>query len=244
VNCDDVFEILTRGPFPAGCSTDEAVEQHLAACAECARLARALEPALELVHEALDPEEAADLPEYWGRLAREPGTQLKLDREPVAAAAPALQPRPEEIAQPAPVDTPAHRSSILAALAVAALLMLVVGVTIGRLTRPDVRLQAAPVPVTISSLPAEPLTVESLGLAAACLEQPTSREDSAAVGLPLSATALEERATGVDRRLTLPNGHALACCTSCHNAERPRIHQAVHVSKLTQTCMLCHVGLN
>ena len=46
MNCDQVFDILTRGPFPTGTSCDTPVEAHLNTCAECRRLAEALRPAL------------------------------------------------------------------------------------------------------------------------------------------------------------------------------------------------------
>ncbi len=70
MTCDDVFDILTRGPFPSGAAAeDEQVEQHLARCAECRRLATALRPAVELFQEAIEPDESSDLPGYRGRVA-------------------------------------------------------------------------------------------------------------------------------------------------------------------------------
>ncbi len=68
VTCDDVFDVLTRGPFPTGSADDEAVELHLAACHDCRQLAEALRPAVELFHEAIE-ERADALPAYRGRLA-------------------------------------------------------------------------------------------------------------------------------------------------------------------------------
>lgn len=69
LNCDQVFDVLTRGPFPTGDASDEPVEHHLRACHECRRLAEALRPAVELMHESLGPDAAVDLPEYQGVLA-------------------------------------------------------------------------------------------------------------------------------------------------------------------------------
>lgn len=66
MDCDHVFMILTRGPFPTGESWDEEVEAHLETCAECWRLAEALRPALEVFQEAVPPAEGRDLPGYWG----------------------------------------------------------------------------------------------------------------------------------------------------------------------------------
>ena len=66
MNCDQVFMILTRGPFPTGEPWDEQVEAHLETCADCWRLADALRPALEVFQEAVPPAESRDLPGYWG----------------------------------------------------------------------------------------------------------------------------------------------------------------------------------
>jgi hypothetical protein len=66
MDCEQVFMILTRGPFPTGESWDEQVEAHLESCADCWRLAEALRPALEVFQEAVPPAESRDLPGYWG----------------------------------------------------------------------------------------------------------------------------------------------------------------------------------
>lgn len=64
--CDEVFEILTRGPFPTGAPSDGIVESHLTHCDACRQLAEALRPAVELFQEAVTPEESRTLPSYWG----------------------------------------------------------------------------------------------------------------------------------------------------------------------------------
>src|SRR5687767_5727539 len=66
MDCDRVFMILTRGPFPTGEPWDEEVEAHLETCGDCWRLAEALRPALEVFQEAVPPAESRDLPGYWG----------------------------------------------------------------------------------------------------------------------------------------------------------------------------------
>jgi hypothetical protein len=68
MNCDRVFDVLTRGPFPTGAASDAAVERHLGCCVECRRLATALRPAVELFEEAIRPEESHGLPSYWGEV--------------------------------------------------------------------------------------------------------------------------------------------------------------------------------
>lgn len=66
IQCDEVFDILTRGPFPTGAPSDGIVELHLAQCESCRQLAEALRPAIELFQEAVTPEESRTLPSYWG----------------------------------------------------------------------------------------------------------------------------------------------------------------------------------
>jgi hypothetical protein len=68
LDCDAVFDVLTRGPFPTGDAIDAPVESHLTCCHECRQLAEALRPAIELLHEAIEPEESRDLPGYHGAL--------------------------------------------------------------------------------------------------------------------------------------------------------------------------------
>lgn len=75
MECNQVFMILTRGPFPTGEPWDEDVETHLEVCTDCWRLAEALKPALEVFQEAVPPAESRDLPGYWGD-ARPAGSVL------------------------------------------------------------------------------------------------------------------------------------------------------------------------
>jgi hypothetical protein len=75
--CDDVFEVLTSGPFPRRggsglcatflCEDDAAIERHLVACHECRMLAEALRPAVRLIEEAT-LEDDSQLPAYRGSL--------------------------------------------------------------------------------------------------------------------------------------------------------------------------------
>ena len=66
MTCDDVFDKLTRGPFPSGAPGDDEVEAHLGHCKECRQLAEALRPAVELFQEAVGPDECYGLPGYHG----------------------------------------------------------------------------------------------------------------------------------------------------------------------------------
>lgn len=48
--CDDVFEVLTRAPFPTGeHETDMPIQRHLTVCHSCRELAEALRPATEML---------------------------------------------------------------------------------------------------------------------------------------------------------------------------------------------------
>jgi hypothetical protein len=69
MDCDQVFSVLTRGPFPTGDSSDVAVELHLERCDECWRIAEALRPAHDLFEESIPADETRDLPGYWGDTA-------------------------------------------------------------------------------------------------------------------------------------------------------------------------------
>ncbi|MCA9247889.1 MAG: hypothetical protein KDA42_12255 [Planctomycetales bacterium] len=67
MNCDHVFSILTRGPFPSGDATDRFVEAHLLHCESCRELAEALRPSPEYGPESVTNEESWELPVYWSQ---------------------------------------------------------------------------------------------------------------------------------------------------------------------------------
>ena len=65
--CDDVFDVLTRAPFPTGQhETDMPIQRHLTVCHSCRELAEALRPATEmLAHGQADTaEENSSLPVF------------------------------------------------------------------------------------------------------------------------------------------------------------------------------------
>src|SRR3954470_23542202 len=76
MNCDDVFVILTRGPFPSGSQDDAEVERHLQGCAECHRLAEALRPNDAALRDASGEQETSALPGYWGDLVGSPALSV------------------------------------------------------------------------------------------------------------------------------------------------------------------------
>jgi hypothetical protein len=121
MDCDQVFMILTRGPFPTGEDWDEEVESHLEVCSECWRLAEALRPALEVFQEAVPPSEGRDLPGYWGdaRPASAAVAQLVSAAKKGAAAASSLPKKRnrEYLSQPMARELPTEvfRAAVMAA---------------------------------------------------------------------------------------------------------------------------------
>ena len=99
MDCDQVFMILTRGPFPTGETWDEQVEAHLEGCSECWQLAEALRPALEVFQEAIPPAESRELPGYWGD-ARPAGLVLGDLAQSAATRTAAIAPGVRQIQQP------------------------------------------------------------------------------------------------------------------------------------------------
>ena len=66
MDCDQVFMVLTSGPFPTGAPSDVDVEDHLVHCPDCWRIAEALRPAHDVFEESIPASEGRDLPGYWG----------------------------------------------------------------------------------------------------------------------------------------------------------------------------------
>lgn len=70
-SCDDVFELLTRGPLGNDTLDQEStssLQRHLLSCHECRGLAEALRPATQCIHEALADEERVGLPQFMSTL--------------------------------------------------------------------------------------------------------------------------------------------------------------------------------
>ena len=101
MDCDQVFMILTRGPFPTGEAWDEQVETHLESCADCWRLAEALRPALEVFQEAIPPAESRELPGYWGDARPASNVIAELQSGAISTA---LAPGVRRISRPIPAD--------------------------------------------------------------------------------------------------------------------------------------------
>ena len=231
MNCDQVFDILTRGPFPTGTPCDTPVEAHLNKCAECRRLAEALRPALELFQEAVGPEESRDLPGYWCAVAT--------DRKQPAVSY-AEQPLPRRIAPRAgAAESLGGAWSAVSLWRMAA--MLALGVTLGLLvgsrgtfdgssTAPPSSAGTAAAPVAPNGNELELTVTQRAQLAvlpAAC-----SRNR------PGNGPRYSVRGDQLLARADLGN---LNCCSECHNSNSDAVPSAA-TKKVSQHCQICHDG--
>jgi hypothetical protein len=220
MNCDQVFDVLTRGPFPTGAASDEAVERHLRACHECRELAEALQPAVELLHEAISPDEASGLPEYSGALATSEGN---------VATAEACRPTPLSVRRLARQEVVSRRPSPwlgLARFTAAAVLLVAAGsLVFGVLTtarQPSGKFQAqSPARLDDQGL----VTLASLQLPAGCFPRDLLQN----AGAPASASVIQQA--------------ALVCCTECHNAQNPQRAMVGSVAIMQHSCLACHHSL-
>jgi hypothetical protein len=220
MNCDQVFDVLTRGPFPTGAASDAAVEHHLRCCHDCRELAEALQPAVELLHEAIAPEDANGLPEYQGALASARGS---------VATAEAWRPTPLAVRRLSRPQVGQRRPSKLqsiarftAALVLFGALGLLVWGVISTAKHTASHRERIPTRLDQAGL----LTLASLKLPAGCLprEMIASVGASELPGVPPAAI----------------NQEALRCCTECHNAAHPERAMLGTFSPLQQSCVACH----
>lgn len=250
LNCDHVFEVLTRGPFPTGEPTDEAVEMHLAACHECRQLAEALRPAVALFHEAVSKEESLELPEYQGTLPepdpfehdmRPVDPELQFDVRLRNAAGWRASPRKlalrgqrrtrpaRQVRQSKSWDTTLINAArlIAASVLVVALGWLAWGLT------------AAPRdPAAAAATPQRAPDAGSISFGGSKFVSLDKQGLSLLAGLKLPDSCLPLRAVGITR---LAAADALQCCTECHRVgtEHSRV---AGVERFSQACAACHRG--
>ncbi len=241
MNCDQVFEILTRGPFPTGGACDHDVEEHLSQCVDCHRLAEALRPALELFQEAIGPEESRDLPGYWCAVATD-------RKPPVLSMASAEQ--PPQVALPEPLSGEGPRISVALTLWRMAA-MLALGVTLGTLfaarggfdnfsRQPPVVAGASqsgddwPLDNHAHANMVGPLNLAHL-----------SKADRAALAVLPAACMRHRPGNGPrnslrgDQLLATADLSGLTCCSECHHANSETVPKSATAS-VAQRCHLCH----
>ena len=232
MNCDQVFDILTRGPFPTGQECDQWVEKHLSRCRDCRRLAEALQPALELFEESVTPEEGRNLPAYWGALLDGAG------EETLATTYRAGRSRKRVVAL-SPPQSRRRGWVAVGRLAAAVVVGVLLGAALGQIEvidhkppTPLAELAAASGDLKIDSTPtlAAVAGLDFLGLTPACLT--STRSESS--GQRLHPTGDVAAAAA---RIQLAD---LACCTECHRSGGGGIASRPAVAKITMSCHLCH----
>jgi hypothetical protein len=238
LNCDQVFDVLTRGPFPTGHAGDAAVEHHLAACYECRQLAAALQPAVELLHEAIPIEEAADLPTYQGLLAAvdrriataEAMEESRADRTRVRSPRRA---RACTAGSRAKVDVQRLLSAVR--LIAATVLISALGTLLWGLAMSAKNGDARSTAVTTADRNADRPTVrlDDRGLLLlASLNMP-------GVCFPRAALVIEESGQPAAEAVALATEH-LQCCTLCHHQHHERAPGILAVAALQRSCVACH----
>lgn len=247
MNCDGVFKVLTRGPFPTGSSTlDVAVEHHLACCASCRRLASALQPAIEVFEEAVSPDESRSLPSYSGHLASRKYESLRpLTR--TRRTARTLQISTQRRRRPAPLNLPWNR---LAHFALAVMAGIVLAMVLHDVFVDDaVSVTAAKPTLVAVPEPSEAGRIRAPLLVAAKLDAlnlgPACRPDLAG---PASFDVHAEQGTvsltPAPRRTVLASfSFSDNCCARCHHpdAVASRDLKPAATLKVTQNCSLCHI---
>ena len=231
-NCDQVFDVLTRGPFPAGEPSDDVVEQHLRACHDCRCLAEALRPAVALFHEAISSDDACGLPEYQGALAERhsPSRNVLLPR-PLPRGMRQLNQSPM-ISRPRPQADNLLKMVRLsaAAMLVVALGILVYGFSASPTSSPAMPLAQRPA-VAMPIDEREPTADGLLRLAALRLPEACLPSDHRPRSAQHAAMLLASMQNGA-----LAN---LQCCTECHHATAA-LQSAVAITALTEHCRICH----
>lgn len=260
MTCDEVFDMLTRGPFPSGAANDELVEDHLASCVECRRLATALQPAVDLLREAVDCDEGARLPEYTGRTIRPVADSLtardaEAPQHPsFESGLPARQPDPRgdvwrrrvapqrrNRGQPASARPASHRlgsamaQTNLFRFAAAVLL----GVALAAGGRELVASRAVSTPVASASAPrtaASPVAPTRISLAALALPRACTPPPKQPVEADQPAINRAEPLQLAAADLSLRQ----ECCTECHTWAKGGLTSAEGRAVLVRACSACH----
>lgn len=234
MNCDQVFDVLTRGPFPTGAADDAAVEHHLRACHECRQLAEALRPAVALMHEAVSADKAVALPQYQGSLPAQRTEQRKLSVVRLAARPERQRVTGQATAPAGTIERRVQHAISASRFIAAALLLAAIGLVVGqRALSPQGWRELAITPAAdpAEGLPSEKglLTLTALKLPPTCMpvaHRPLSAEHAAEIVAALSSGSLEK----------------LHCCTECHHAGLKEGQLAKVVAAVQQNCQACHRG--
>lgn len=231
--CDEVFDILTRGPFPTGAPSDGIVESHLTHCDGCRQLAEALRPAVELFQEAVTPEESRTLPAYWGESSSNLTPWLSIEKNAGSQVAQRTRRAVRQSARRGRLPSlPSFSLRPAARLAAALLLGMALAGLLRQLGSGGGESSRATSSLCDGEGKAQWLLAERGAswferhkLSEKCIADASApRLVAACSGEPSAAGAIE-----------------LACCSSCHSANGP-VRRLAHraTSTVANACRACH----
>ncbi len=233
MNCDDVFVILTRGPFPSGARTDSGVEAHLQVCPECQRLAAALRPNERGSPDAVEPEESRQLPGYWGNSLESSGElAISLTDAVSSPRAQQLRLQRQQVQLGKNLNVWQFAAAVALGIVLAAALRTLVTVHTPTASAADPGLGVLMMaPATRQAQRAEAL-LALCDLNPMCRPQkpiPTVEHSFLSGDPPLSLT-LDESPTTAE----------VNCCTQCHRAGGKSQFTSAEMFRLQKTCIACH----
>ena len=232
MNCEEVFVILTRGPFPSGACSDAAVEAHLQICPDCQRLAAALRPNDRGLQENIESEDTRALPGYWGNLLGS-SSDLAISLTDTVGF-----PRAQRIGLAPRQKLSRAKNLNIGQFAAAVALGIVLAAALRTLVTVNVPMPGGGNP-GIGMLIQGPAGLEP-PRSAPVLPMPAYFNSDFCPGkiqIPLDPLSLDEKSpTPFDDS---PAGRSRVCCTQCHHAHGTRISSAAMIS-FQQRCIECH----
>jgi len=242
MNCEQVFFILTRGPFPAGEATDADVEHHLEICLSCAGLAEALRPAEGISHEALTAGESDGLPGYRGRYQRQAESSWSVSVDTVIEQAG----RHSELIQsppPRPFSRRFSRRGFIRSVGrkQEMMLQLIVAVFLGACLALIIHAIIISLPKPASDHVEPPTTAAGAdgGTMAASASKPAS---------PMLSDVISEKNLPIRCPISEHSGAEInsgQCCLDCHSDTGQQLlnggnSQSPLAKTMTRACMNCH----
>ena len=214
MNCDQAFDVLTRGPFPSGdTGVDDAVERHLTACHECRQLAEALRPAVGIFHETMVEAESLSLPGYSGELSPAGEGPLLTLVTPTRATS--------QVKPLAMQRRGRKKATLIWPFVAAGLLGLIVG-----MFGENIRSRGAgDIAANFASASSHPLESHAV-----------NREGR----LFLASLNLSAACRDADGESGQNTNSWYQCCTRCHAAAESAAAPTVPLPTLTSSCVVCH----
>lgn len=222
MHCDQVFDVLTQGPFPTGESIDARVERHIACCHECRQMAEALRPAVDLFHESIVEFDQVPLPEYRGQAGDASVATLP---EVVNAClnSTELHSRVTAPSRRGTCSSFLRQGSYIAATSLAIFGLILLGIA----AMPDSKsaLNQTPADGQVSN---EKTVDRTAGIALAQLSEACLQD----AGLRAGAVTPAHRSATVSK--------SVQCCTLCHNAANRHGPKIDTIAMLDKSCSGCH----